>query len=535
MNFPKEQSFSPENKEDFSSQKTWQIMDAIGVKPEIFKNQELATDMLAKCLYDPGSLYPTKPLPEKTIAILKEKLVEEGIYNNKLLPAMPILSSAILPILLEKGNLIPISMIDQDSVFNSNQVHILDANISREDGRQNGNRTIKFGQEMLVNNFPDYQFVRWGGDEYVVLVNSEEAKDSELTGNINQMLLLLQGESSFFENKGGLSLKPVSFKMADTGSSLLERIKERPRVKARYPQKNLETLKLRMKDLTVMHRELESFFAQIELSGQTIPEVDTLLEILENTYYDPLLSQENVEPASTKQEVRCYCSAEEFANRLAVKNEKQTLLCIRVPNVLRLLNKDSYKKGDAAIVRIYKEIIASELPEIELLRRGSDFYLAVNSSQSESFVSKTKPKLDQLAQKLLLGTKLENDLAIPFALVQEQPLEFNRKDKPIVNLGKAMDSLAITEYDELTKEFNKLAKSSSLKSNKKFQEFLFDYFFLKDKRGRIRIEEILRQQNKLSKDELDELIDLNSAVILGNNGEAKNKLLIKIIAALQKN
>jgi len=495
----------------------------------LFQDPQAALETLSGCFFDSGSTYSVSSLPEESMDILnKVNIDSEAGYQNNPLPPLPVLSSALLEPMLKTGKYQAMGLVDQDSVYNSN--HPTNS-LSRDFSRLNGNRTIRLGLQTLIEKFPDYEVVRWGGDEYVFLKKTNSPINNEEVADLRQSVNLIIGPNTYLEEKGRVRLKPITFKTEFfAGNGLEEKSSERQSEDSRNNSQQ------RIKELQKLRPELASFFSNmLSYSSEFHDAFTAVLEILENTYQDKLLHSYAKEFSNDEQAITCYRQAEDFANKLGNEASAHTLFCARLPNCLRQINKVSYHQGNSAIIKIFKTIV-NNLPDgqnVNFFRRGSDFYFAVRPQNVPSTEKNLKPALDKLAQNILADTVSNTEQTITFAVLQRQDIEFAKDKKPLVLLGQAMDDMAEKENKMVFEQLQNLLNNDKKQGDNKVKQFLIKYFDLSDKRGKRRLEEINRFSKHSNPNFIEELTDSYQALIIGEK-EAEKVILNKIISALKQ-
>jgi|GEM_PF-1441000 len=251
---------------------------------QIFKSNDYLK-ILGESWFDPGSSFTAASFSESQLAAIKKNLVEELSYENQVLAPLPVLSSQMAPLLLQSGYVISgSSLIDVNSVYNANAVNKLDREIP---GRLNGNRTVRLASIALQKLAPNDLLVRWGGDEFLIFTKTENQDQT----HFKQQMAVFTGPTSFFNKKNLLVAEHISVK---TESFLEARVDERPYL--RQESVTLAEIKQRIAVLQKGRPQLEDFFQnQVVLEEKNLSSLNRLLEIIENSYFDPLLSKAAVE------------------------------------------------------------------------------------------------------------------------------------------------------------------------------------------------------------------------------------------------
>ena len=511
------------------------LLKSIGVSKNVFKNQEVCLPVLENCFFDPGSKEPLSSLPDSDLEIIKANLplYPELIsrYDNQELPSIRTLSSGILRLLLKHGyQVVGNRMVDINSVYNANAISLVDPSLQ---GRLNGDRTVRQAQSVLSGVIKGSLLLRWGGDEFMFLHQNPpemEPKDFE------QLIALLRGPESFFYEKGLLSQKPISFK---TDKFDAEEVTSRPYLE--QTSQNIEEIKTRIDELRKKHPQTTAFFANLEISSNNLDSLNILLEILENSYYDPLLYHESLKlisefkqkPETKLREINTFMNVAEFATFAAQKDKPQSLLLCTIPNGLRLANNISHQYGDQKLIEFFSLLVKqADLPEFNLLRRGPDFYLLVDQEKAEVLEAKLTPIIDEYSQTMLPETLPDGTkITIPHGVVDSAEPDFTEDDLPIEALGKAMSDINQATFSQIKLRQKQYLQKNSLTEGVK--NYLVDYYSLLLKRGFPRIQQIFKNLN-ITKDLADEYQALG--LLKANNPayqQAKNKILELILSGLE--
>lgn len=511
------------------------LLKSIGVSKNVFKNQEVCLPVLENCFFDPGSKEPLPSLPDSDLEIIKANLLFNpeliSRYDNQELPSIKTLSSGILRLLLKHGyQVVGNRMVDINSVYNANAISLVDSSLQ---GRLNGDRTVRQAQSILSGVIKGSLLLRWGGDEFMFLHQNPpemEPKDFE------QLIALLRGPESFFYEKRLLSQKPISFK---TDKFDAKEVISRPYLE--QTSQNIEEIKTRIDELEQKHPETTTFFANLEISPDNLDSLNVLLELLENSYYDPLLYQESIKliegykqkPEQQAKEINTFINISEFASFAAQKDKPQSLLLCTIPNGLRLANSISHQYGDQKLINLFRLLVEqADLPEFNLLRRGPDFYLLVDKEKAEVLEAKLTPIIDEYSRTMLPETLPDSTkITIPHGVVESVDLKFTADGLPMEVLGKAMLDINQATFSQIKLRQKQYLQKNSLTEGVK--NYLVDYYSLLLKRGFPRIQQIFGNLEIM-----DKLIDEYQAIELMDKNtvgykKTKAKILELILSGLE--
>jgi len=488
--------------------KTIQTLRALKVDTGVFAEPQAAVDLLSKCIFDPGSSQSLAPVSDASLAALKKQVLRKPElceqYDNSELTPIATYASGMLKLLTERAGykVLGQSLVDQNGIYNSNNVGLLDSQIN---GRLVGNRTLRLGQRFLRETFPNTELLRSGGDEFILLTDEENLSPLELQERLKRKQLEILDPKknspyySFFYEKRVAAIKPLGFASEPLSESHLE---SRPYL--RTETVSLENLQQRVAYLNKSQPGLRDFLNKLQFEPEYLDSLNVVLEILENTYLDPLLLKESQDLERSLQEahpglgcsITCFGSPEGFVNRLKEKQPNHVLMMFSVPNGLRLANRISHAYGDEKLKEMFT-LIAKEsgITKLDFFRRGPDFYLAVDPQEAPKVAINLQAKLDTFAQQMFEGKQIEGDkFKIPFSVIQVTELNLSEKGREMNSFGEAMSSLSEQGFQIIKERQQELLTSQDLRPE--FQNYLFEYYNLLDKRGYIRAFQILRSSSK---------------------------------------
>lgn len=494
------------NKEKFESVFSI-VLQGLGVDLEDFSvEKENWKNFLYWSIFDQGSIIELPGLEES----LQVEVLEEGVsYDNSELPPVPVLTSNIAPLLIQKGWK-PVLAFDISGLYGANSINHLA-----------GDRLIR---QVVQNAWgvlqrKDALLVRVGGDEFVGL--AKEAVDKEKIWE--EMMESLKDVGSYYAEEGRIVLRQAGVHRRDPEGGF---INKKLGVASREGHIEGGDIKYRRTRLETTHPEVGVLLKSLEEEEK----LGAMVGLLEQILYDPLFP-DGVE--MDERQIEVFKDAYDWFAHLQAYlqvNPEEVVWVVKIeyPGLLKRVNDDKdlgYSAGDRLIEALVLNMGQQERI-ISIYRQGGDFYLALSQNRvfkhfaregeegEIRFVYMNRDEEGNWMIKIILWSEVEEyknrggvllPLISVFSGVQVSfgkgkiRIEDRIEDDDVGDIIQAADSLRAILSEKNTREFNEIIldfinKPSQFSRESFVYEIIRKYlgylFNPGDKRGKNRLRQL---------------------------------------------